>query len=73
MVVRDNVVDLPVVTKLDLDPDRVLRKLEGKLSRFVLVGYDKEDQEFLSSTIADGPEVLWLLERAKMQLLNIVD
>lgn len=45
-----NVITLPVVTRLDLDPDRTLANLEGKLKGFVIAGYDTDGNEFFSST-----------------------
>lgn len=65
-----NVVELPVVTRLNLDADRTLQNCVGKLQGFVIVGYDKEGAEFFSSTYADGGDALWLLERCKMALLS---
>jgi hypothetical protein len=44
------IVNLPVVTTLDLDPDQVLENLQGKLKGFVLAGYDNDGNEFFSST-----------------------
>lgn len=65
-----DVVRLPVITKLDLEPAAVLEGLKGKLEGFVLCGYDKDGNEFFSSTYADGGETLWLMERMKLVLLN---
>jgi len=65
-----NVVQLPVVTRLNLDADRTLENLAGKLEGFVLAGYDKDGNEFFSSTYADGGDALWLLKRCEMALLN---
>lgn len=67
------VVQLPVVTTLDLDPDIVLENLIGKLESFVLCGYDKDGEEFFSSTKSDGGDCLWLLERCKLSLLRQCD
>ena len=64
------VVQLPCITRLNLDPDRTLDNLAGKLAGFVLAGYDKEGNEFFSSTYADGGDALWLIERFKTALLN---
>lgn len=69
----DNVVMLPVVTRLDLDPDLVLDNLKGKLSGFVLCGYGVDGEEFFSSTISGGPEALWIIERCKKALLSQID
>ncbi len=65
-----NVIDLPVVTRLNLDADRTLENCIGKLQGFVIIGYDKDGNEFFSSTYADGGDALWLLERCKMALLS---
>ncbi len=65
-----NVIDLPVITRLNLDPDRTLEKLKGELEGFVIAGYDKEGNEVFSSTYADSKEMLWLLERLKLALVN---
>lgn len=65
-----NVVTLPVITRLNLNADRTLESLIGKLEGFVLSGWDKDGNEFFSTTFADGGEVLWLLERCKMALME---
>ena len=70
----DNVHTLGVVTSLDLTPDRVL---DGAMNRgltgVVVLGYDADGAEFFSSSYANGPEVLWLMERLKLALLNATD
>ena len=65
----DNVVNLPVITRLDWDSDVILKSLSGKLDGFILAGWDKEGKEFFMSTYADGGEALWLLERCKVSLI----
>lgn len=65
-----NVVTLPVITRLNLNADRTLESLIGKLEGFVLSGWDKDGNEFFSTTFADGGDVLWLLERCKMALME---
>lgn len=65
-----NVIDLPVITRLNLDPDRTLENLKGELGGFVIAGYDTEGNEFFCSTYADRANVLWLIERLKVVLLN---
>lgn len=60
------------VTKLDLPVDRVLESAAGEDLRCVVVlGYGKDGAEYFASSIADGADVLWLLERLKMQLLTV--
>jgi hypothetical protein len=67
----DNVVRLPVITRLDLDPDMVLRRAVGEFKSVVLIGYDHEGEERCCSSMADGPEMLWLLARYQKKLLAI--
>ncbi len=59
------------ITKLDLPPERILNDaLEVNLESAVILGYDKDGNEYFASSIADGGTVLWLMERAKQALLN---
>lgn len=70
----DNVVDFTGVTTLDLDPQRVLAgALEEGLASGVVCGYTAEGEEYFASSAADGGEVLWLLERSKLKLLQQPD
>ena len=65
------VIPLGCITKLDLPVDRVLESAKGKLEGVVLLGYDNDGNSYFASTYADGGDVLWLLECAKKQLLEI--
>ena len=65
------VVQFRGVTRLDLDPDRVLENTKGQLKQFVIIGYGTDDEFFFSSTMADGGDVMWMLEVAKLKLLRI--
>ena len=68
---KSNIVQFTGETRLNLNADQVLENLKGKLSGFVLSGYDKDGNEFFSSTYADGGDALWLLERCKLELLTV--
>lgn len=63
------VVTFTGITKLDLPPDRILEAAVGVLDNVVVLGYDKEGNEYFASSYADGGSVLWLMERLKKQLL----
>jgi len=65
------VVQFRGVTKLDLDPDTILENNKGNFKHLVLVGYGHNEEFIFGSTIADGGDVLWLLEVAKVQLLRM--
>ncbi len=59
------------ITKLDIDASQVLREALGAdLECAVVLGYDPDGGEYFASSMADGADVLWLLERLKAQLLN---
>lgn len=65
------VIELDVVSRLDIPPDRVLQKaLDAGLTEVVVIGYDADGQEYFASSQADGGDVLWHIERAKMKLLQ---
>jgi hypothetical protein len=66
-----NVIPFNGITRLDLNPDMVLENTKGKLEGVIIIGYDKDGEEYFASSYADGGDVLWLLERMKMRLLNI--
>lgn len=60
------------ITKLDLPPDRILESAIGKeLQGVVILAYDKDGEEYFCSSYADGGTVLWMLERAKLRLLQV--
>ena len=68
-----NVVNLNVLTTLDIPADRVIEATMGKLKRVVILGYDNDGEEYFASSIADGADVVWLMERMKKKLLEIVN
>lgn len=69
-----NVVVLPVVTTLDLPPERILMgALAADLDQVVVVGFRKDGSEYFASSLADGGDALWHLERAKLKLLRMPD
>lgn len=67
----DNLRLFPLITDKDIDPDVMLRLADGKLQGVVILGVDKNGDEFFSSSYADGGDVLWLLERARIDLMTM--
>lgn len=65
-----NVIRLPCVTSLDLQPDVVLESAVSKLKTVVIMGYDHDGEEYFASSVADGGEMMWLMERVKHRLLT---
>jgi hypothetical protein len=69
-----NVVDLPLITKLDRDPQRLLAAaMEAGLTEVVILGFNGDGSEYFASSKADGGDVIWHLERAKLKLLRKAD
>ena len=66
-----NVIEFNGITKLDLDPERVLEKARGRLESVVIMGYDKDGHEYFASSISNGPEVNWLIDSLKARLLAV--
>lgn len=61
----------PGVTALDHRADVMLELAKNaKLEDVVILGYRDDGEIFFSSNKASGPEVLWLIEKAKAMLLN---
>ena len=59
------------ITRHDLPVERILEGAnEAGLKAIVILGYDGDGDEYFASSIADGADVLWLLERLKLQLLT---
>lgn len=70
----DNVVPFGGITRLDVEPSRVLEQAaQAGLSSVVIIGYDADGGEYFASSYADGGDVLWHLERAKFKLMVIAD
>lgn len=70
----DNVVKFTGVTRLDCDPQGVIEGAQKRgLTGVVICGYDEGGDEYFAASYANGPEVLWLLERMKKKLLEVPD
>lgn len=67
------VVKFPGVTRLDMDPDQVLAEALDKMDQVVICGFDKDGNQYFASSVADGGQALWHLERAKWALMKITD
>jgi hypothetical protein len=68
---NNNVVILPVVTRLDIPAERVLSAaLAADLDGVVVIGRQKNGAYYFSSSIADAGDVLLQLEWAKAALMR---
>lgn len=67
-----NVEWLAIPTRHNIDPQTVLLgALNERMQDVVIVGYDRDGQEFFASSMADGADALWHLERAKHKLMRV--
>lgn len=69
-----NVVDLPVITKLDHTAEWVVKKAsEADLKSAVVIGWKNNGEFYFASSMSDAAEVVFLCEMAKTKLIKIVD
>lgn len=66
-----NVIPLNNLTRINLPVERVLEAAKNGMTEVVLIGYDKDGCHYFASSIADGGEVLWLIEKCKMALMGV--
>jgi len=70
----DNVIPFGGITRLDLPVQQVLEAAKSRCSGgVVILGYEDDGSHYFASSMADGGEVVWLLEMAKKLLLEIGD
>ena len=58
-------------TSLDIPPDRVLESAIGNLTECLVIGWDNDGQLYLASSTTCGPDVLWLIEKAKIEFFRL--
>lgn len=70
----DNVVVLDMVTRIDIPAERVLNgALKANLESAFVLGYERDGELYTASSVAAGPELLWMLKLAEKRLLAIGD
>lgn len=62
---------LPNIVTDNINTDQVLAKAYEELEGVVIAGYDKEGEFYFASSIADGGEILWLIEKLKLKLMML--
>jgi len=65
-----NIIQLTNGEEGHIDPDKVLASAFTKLEKVVLAGVDKEGRYYFASSIGDGGEILWLVEKLKFILMQ---
>jgi hypothetical protein len=68
----DNVIDFPGSTLLDIPVDKVLEGAkDASLDQVVVVGVKADGSTYLAFSTSDLYQILWFLENAKMDVLNM--
>lgn len=69
-----NVVEFTGITTLDIPADRILATAQGAgLKDVLVIGYRDDGSFHFASSVADGGDVLWLLELTKRRLFEAAD
>ena len=58
---------------IDDEADKILKAALGNLDKVVIAGVDKDGKEYFASSMADGGDTIWYLERCKLKLLTNPD
>lgn len=66
----NNVIPIGGITRLDLPADQILENNKGQFKSVALVGWDHDGELRFCSSIADGGDLLWILEKTKKHLLE---
>lgn len=61
------------ITSLDMPPDVILEGAIGKLESVIVIGYTTDGEEYFASSMADGADALWHLQRAAHKLICMPD
>ncbi|MBC6444615.1 MAG: hypothetical protein GDA50_04175 [Alphaproteobacteria bacterium GM202ARS2] len=65
------IIQLPVDPGFSHDAKVVLeRALKSDINAVVILGWCEDGCEYMATSIASGPEVLWLTERMKQRLMG---
>ncbi len=66
--------NLDTITKLDLPAERILNYAQNAdLQSAVVIGYTEDGEFYFASSLAAGPEVLWLMELARTRLIDTAE
>ncbi|MBT6049346.1 MAG: hypothetical protein HOG49_21330 [Candidatus Scalindua sp.] len=66
----ENIVSFTGKTRHDIPADKILERAIGKLDRVVIMGYDRDGEEYLAASMGDRTEVNWIIDRLKYLLIS---
>lgn len=67
------VIEFPKEARHEVEPDVVLSEAMGQLTDVVVVGWDKDGNDFYHSSMADAKQAYWHLARAQWRLMRMCD
>lgn len=68
---KSNILDFTGISRLGVDPQRVLSKASDKeLEDVIVIGRTQEGHLYFHASSPDGADVLWLMELTKKNLLS---
>ena len=65
-----NVIYPRFVDTQDLPADAVLERAKGELTTAIVVGFDHDGKPWIYSSLAGGPEAVWLLQTGIYRLMQ---
>ena len=65
-----NVYPIGGIAKLDVPVESVCEGVVETMKEVIFIGWDKDDELVAASTLSDGGEIIWMLEKLKQMLLE---
>lgn len=69
----DNILIFSGITRHDMPPAVMLDNVPRDLASVLVLGWTAEGELFFSSSMSDGGNCLWLMEKAKRKLMEITE
>lgn len=65
-----NIEQFPDITCIKEHADDTLEKAKGQMDRVIFIGFSENDEFIFGGSFSEVPEILFLLELAKKELLE---
>jgi len=62
--------DVCCLPKGKISPDAILEMAKGNLDAVAVIGWNEDDDLWMTTSYSKYRDVLWLLEQAKIEILN---
>lgn len=64
------IIQMGGITTVDIPVNKVLEAAKDRLDTVVVIGYNEVTGYYFASSTSDGTEMLWLIEKCKLRLLD---